>query len=451
MENENRPSAGFIATLSAVSNLEDPRGVLPLLAAALGEAPPVRRQALKFLIEWPGIEAAMMVLRGFAGLEEEDRKLALSQRARLQTAAEAVLRDQDRASRLGLVAFAKALPAPEGLAILLQLLDDPIEGVRRTAREAFLGYSRDYLDGRLPITSAAEVRRFVAGVELAIRSAGAEETALLAAGLFKASQESPKALEALKALAIKGSDEVKRAVLSNLLSEAGPAAASLVLDFLGSGPEMGERVLSILRKRRDPDFLAALAREASRRMESPAGIPASAVAALSQVAWEALPAAAMASLPSAAQKRLLAIARAFRGDLPTRARRIAVFLRSRERRLREMVLEALGDYPPATFKDELVALLNDPADELQIRAAELLARVGTPECRRILLEKAQKAGERLRRFIHGRLASAGYLATDAGVPAPVAAARAELAAGPFEEYSFPVLRPGLYSKMGGGR
>ncbi len=450
MEKENDPPSGFAATLSAVALLEDPRSALPLLGAALSEGPPVRREALRFLLARPGIESSVMVLRGFAGLDAGDRELALVERARLQTAAEVVLRDRDRAGRMGLVAFARALPAPEGMPILIQLVDDPIESVRRTARDAFLRYSREYLAGELTMTSSAEVRRFVAGVELAIRSAGAEEAALLAAGLFKASVDSPKALETLKALAVKGPDEARRAVIGNLLTDASPTAAALLLDLLGTGAEMGERVLSILRRRRDADFLTALAREASRRMESPAGIPASAVGALAQVAWEALPAAELAALPSLAQKRLLAIARAFRGELPARARRIAVFLKSRDRRLREMTLEALGDYPPATFKDEVMALLEDPAEELQLRAAELLARVGTAECRRVLLEKARRASERLRRFVLGRLASSGFPETAAAGtgPDPAPARPVDVLPGTFQEYSFPVLRPGLLTRMG---
>src|SRR5262249_54379686 len=124
-----------------------------------------------------------------------------------------------------------------------------------------------------------------------------------------------------------------------------------------------------------------------------------------------------------------------RGSPPARARRMAVFLRSRDRKIRELALDALRDCPPAAFKEDLAALLDDPAEELVLRAAELLARAGTADCRRRLLEKAGIAPDRVRRFILGRLSSTGSL--DVPGPAP----RGGIAPPRYEEYVFPEARP----------
>jgi len=438
--------SGFSATLAAIEAIQDPRAALPLVAAALAEDPPVRREALQFLLERQGIEPAAMVVRAFAALDPPERAEALADRARLVTAAEAVLGDPKREGRMGLAALASALPPAEGLRFILHLVDDPAEAVRGIAREALSRIARSLAGGRWSLPGPADARRFTAACELVLKSTPDEEASALVAALLRASTDFPEARTALRAQATRGVPGVRAIVLGSLLEAPPAAAVPIILDLAAVRPPI-ESVLGILRRRRDPEFLGELAREASRRMESPAGIPAQAGTALAQVAWEEMPAADLAALPAAAQKRLLAIARTFHGDLPARARRTASFLKSRERRVRELALDALVDYPPATYKEHLPALLEDPAEEIQLRAAELLARAGTADSRRCLAEKARRASDRVRRFILGRLASTRF-------PEAVGAAAVSRAARgrPFEEYSFPVVSPSIpLSKLGGGR
>ena len=160
----------------------------------------------------------------------------------------------------------------------------------------------------------------------------------------------------------------------------------------------------------------------------------------------------------------MAIARSFRGGTPSRARRIAIFLKSRDLRVRELALDALRNYPPVTYKDELGGLLDDPAEEMVLRAAELLVRTGAPDARRRLEERARSASERVRRFILGRLAAAGPAeaaprvaahapvrgapgengiaapAANAGPPAKAAPPAKRSGSPAYEEYAFPVAR-----------
>ncbi len=444
MENHSEPLRGIHATLAAVGAMEDPRPALPLLGAALAEDAPVRRAVLKFLLSKPGMESAILVVRGFSNLKAEERAEALREESRLVTAAEVVLGDQEREGRLGLADFASALPAPDGMRFILHLIDDPIQAVQLTARNALIRTAREYMSGRWRLSSQADLRRLTTACDIALRSASREEAAPLVSTLFQVALESSEARSVLWTTAAMGPEEARRAVREGLASSSSPVAASILCELLSSGSSGSSQwILSILRMRREPEFLMALAREAATRMQSPSGIPVSAVTALSQVAWEALPTKELEALPSLWQKKLLTITRAFPGDLTARARRIAVFLKSRNRRIRELTLDILREYPPATYKEELPALLDDPAEELQLRAAELLVRIGTADCRRKLLEKTRRASERVRRFILGRLVSAGY---PKAASAPVPPKRAKRPS--FEEYVFPVVRPFLLARTG---
>jgi hypothetical protein len=82
-------------------------------------------------------------------------------------------------------------------------------------------------------------------------------------------------------------------------------------------------------------------------------------------------------------------------------------------------------------------------EEIQLRAAELIARAGTPDGRRRLTEKARRSSERVRRFILGRLAATGAVA-----PAPAERPPAPPAPS-FEEYAFPVARSRPLAEIGG--
>jgi hypothetical protein len=453
MTSEAEPLTGFDATLAAVEALDDPGAALPLVAAALVEGGPVRARALRFLLDRPGIEGPVLVVRGFGNLEGETRVEALGQKDRLRTAAETVLGDPRREGRLGLATFAAALAPAEGLRFILHLVDDPIEAVRERARAALFATAREYLERPSALPDPVDLRRLSAACGLVLRSPGGESPRILVAALLRASEISEEARSVTRTLASSEGETVRSWVLDSLVQAPASAAASLLIDLVSQRPAVGG-AQGIIRRRREPAFLCAMAQEAIRRMESPAGIPAPAGTALALVAWEAMPSGDLAAIPATVQRKLLGIARGFRGDLPARARRIAAFLRSRDRKVREMTLDALSDYPPSTYKDDLTPLLDDPAEELQIRAAELLARAGTAECRRRLAEKARRSSsERVRRFILGRLSAvrspeaASLLAAVAPVSAP---SRVPVPSeGPaFEDYSFPALRP-VFHRAGG--
>ena len=447
MADNDQALKGFAATLHAVETLEDPRTALPLLGAALREARPVRRAALRFLLALPGIDAAVAVVRGFADLDSDERAEALADRGRLAAAAEAVLGDKTGTGRQGLASFTAALPSVDGLRFLLHLIDDPAETVRRTARESLLRTARGYAEGTLPLPALADLRRLTAAAEIVLRTASQGEATDLAAALFRAAADCPEAQTALRAQALRPEGAARSAVIKALSWSRSPAAAAILLDMAAARvASAAETALPILRRRQEPEFLRALAEEANRRMESPAGIPATAVAVLAQVAWEAMPRTDLERLSAAAQKRLLAICRTFRGDLPVRARRIAAFLKSNDRRIRETTLDALGEYPPNTYKDDLPALLEDPAEEIQLRAAELLARAGTSDSRRRLQEKASHASDRVRRFILGRLASIRFPGAipAAEEPKPATAPQRRM-----EESTSPVLRHSGLANVGG--
>jgi hypothetical protein len=453
MTRDAQPPTGFEATLAAVEALDDPGTALPIVAAALEEEGPVRGRALRFLLDRPGIEGAVLVVRGFANLDGEDRAAALAEAERLRTAAGAVLGDPRREGRLGLATFAAALPPAEGLPFILPLIDDPIEAVRERTRSALAAAAKEYLDRPSVLPGHEDIRRLATACGLVLRSPGITDPRLFIAALLRASETSEEARSVVIALASSEGNVVRSWVLDSLVQATPTAAASVLIDLVSRRPPV-EGVQGIIRRRREPAFLSAMTQEAIRRMESPAGIPAPAGAALALVAWEAMPSSDLAAIPTAVQKKLLAIARGFRGDLPARARRIAAFLRSRDRKVREMTLDALCDYPPSTYKDDLAPLLEDPAEELQIRSAELLARAGTAECRRRLAEKARRASsERVRRFILGRLSAvrspeAASLVA-AGVSAPLPSRTpAPAGSAPIEEYIFPSLRP-VFSRTGG--
>jgi len=437
---------GIDATLSALEHLENIRSALPLVGSALEEDGPVRLAALRFLLARPGIEGAEQVVRRFSRLDPRERAEALQMPGRLLRAAEVVLSGGDREGRQGLATFASSLPPPEGLRFIHHLIDDPAQAVQAAAREALIRTAQEYLKGRWSVSSQADLHRFVVASELALRNTGEEQATPLVEALFRLAPESAEARSILRNLAAGDSGAAQNAVRETLATNSSAAVPAILCDLLALGSTaVNDWVLPILRRRQEPGFLLSLAREATRRMQSPRGIPASAVSALSQVAWESFPTRDLASLSSHEQKLLLSIACTFTGDLSARAQRIAVFLKSHSRRIREKTLDLLRDYPPATYKDELPVLLDDPAEEIQLRAAELLVRVGTPQSRRQLLQKSRHASDRVRRFILGRLGTVRSAGTirESAPPAP----RSQK---PFEEYAFPVARSSSFTNVGDG-
>jgi hypothetical protein len=436
MEKEASDS-GFPATLAAVAAFKDRKEALPLVALALREpSTHVRREALRFLLASKGTAAADLVIQGFSHLDPEERAQVLNDRERLLTEVAPFFRDSAPRGRVELAGFANALPPEESLGLLLPLLEDPIEEVRRIALEALLRVVEEQKSGRLKLSEPSALRSFLAAVELALAKASEEEALALVEGLIRAAGESAEARANLRRI-VSGQTGAQAAVLRAIEGSAEPALAPVLLGLVAGGPASGrERASAILRSRKEPEFLRALAREAAARMESPAGIPALAVMALSQVAWEELPPADLSALPVVAQRRLLLIVRSFRGDSETRAGRLAGFLRSRDRRIRELALESLRPYPPSLFEKGLLSLLDDPAEELQLRAIELLARVPTAECRRRLMEKARRSSDRVRKLIFGRL----LLPRSAGETVIGSRARGVGPGKPFEEYAFPAIR-----------
>ncbi len=461
MEERNEARGGFHLTLAVSSRIEDPRIALPVIGGALAEGGPVRREALKFLLGAKGLDAAEWIVRGFSTLSAEERTIALADRERLVRAATRLLAASDPELRIGPVTFASALPPGDGIEILLPLVDDPAESVRRIARKALVSIAQEFAAGRGVMDGPAELRKLLTGCALALRSAGrsssagaaGEEAHPLVAAIIRAAENSSEARSTLRGFVDSGPEFAREAVLHSLETSSDPAAASILLSFIASGPaQVRDAAVSILRFRRDPDFLRSLARRTAQRMQSSAGIPAATFAALAHVAWEELPAADLRAIPATAQKRLLSVTRMFRGDAAIRARRLATFLASQDRKIRELALDALRDSPPHLYRQSLAALLDDPAEELQLRAVELLVRAGTFECRQILNEKVRRpeAAERI-----GRHLAAQHLAAQRSGSRPPAAPRqperAPRAPGvwqvsspgsvPIQEFPFPIQRP----------
>ncbi len=452
MEERDKPLDGFHLTLAVSSRFEDPRVALPVLGSALAESGPVRRETLNFLLAAKGLDAAELIVRGFSSLNAEDRALALTDRERLVRAATRLLATPDPDLRLGPVTFASALPPGDGLDILLPLVDDPADGVRRIARRALVAIAKEFAAGRGAMDGPAELRKLLTASTLALRSPGvkaaSEEAESLVAAIIRAAGSSPEARSPLRAFVDSGPAPAREAVLRALESSHDPAVASILLSFIASGPApVRESAVSILRFRRDPEFLRSLAKRTAERMQSSAGIPAATFAALAHVAWEDLPVSDLRAIPATAQKRLLAVTRMFRGDPAIRARRLATFLASQDRKIRELTLDALRDSPPHLYRQGLAGLLDDSAEELQLRAVELLTRAGTFECRQILIDKSREPGaaERLGRHLaaHGigsNLPAAARQATRAQPAAGLWQIRAPESV-PIQEFPFPVLRP----------
>jgi hypothetical protein len=437
MEKE-RPAAGFDATLLAVAEARDRPAALDLLALALGEPGRPGREALRFLLAARGSRAAALLVEWFPFLDAVGRAAVLAERRRILTDAAPLLVDLRPRWRAGLAALAAAVDPSEGVDLLLPLLEDATPSVRCAARGGFASAAIRYRAGLWTPSGPAEMRRFLSGLELALREAEPDEARALASGLVKAAVDSADARSALQTI-LGSTGGPAASALGSALEENGDASlAFLLLYLIAAGPagarEQARRALLV---RREPAFLKALAAEAALHMETPSGIPGPAVAALSQAAWEALEPADLSGLPAAAQRRLLWIVRSFRDDTALRARRIALFLGSRDRRIRELALDSLRGLPPGLYLDGLIPLLDDPAEELQLRSIEILRGEADPRAREALVAKARRGSERIRRAI--------LLGAGAPLPVEAEAARQLLpssleAGASFSEYTFPAFR-----------
>jgi hypothetical protein len=171
-------------------------------------------------------------------------------------------------------------------------------------------FSREYSSDRRTFPAAARMRPYLLGLLRALRRPLAGELESLVPALVHAAGQSSEARSALRSIIADEAHPARQAVLDSLQRGDDPAAARVLLALLSSGSRLlRERAASVLRNRREPAFLLALARAASWKLESGGGISAAALAEIEQAPWESLSSEDVSSLPARAQRRLMAILR----------------------------------------------------------------------------------------------------------------------------------------------
>jgi hypothetical protein len=237
-------------------------------------------------------------------------------------------------------AFASSLAPGEGWDLLLGMLDDPDLEARTAARRALVGFSREYASGRRNFPATGKIRPYLQALLRALQSPHAGDLEALTAALVHAGGHSSEARAALRSVIADEGHPAREAVLDSLRGGNDAAAARVLLTLLSSGSRvLLDLAVSIIRERREPAFLLALARAASREMESHGGISAAALARLEHAAWDSLRSEDVLSLPAPARACLLSILRKLRGRTRPRPDRSA--------RVSEYVFPTAAPYLPA--------------------------------------------------------------------------------------------------------